>query len=483
MDLALSIDFENALPLQRQIYDELKHAIVHRRLASGQRLPSTRALAESLGVARITVSESYDQLRSEGYIEAVQGSGTFVAERIPEQFTQVKYLQRTGKSSNNEIVLSEFGKSIDDDAPFRSPPLADAINFRYGTPLFEGTSLSAWKRILTKHLQSPDVFDYAEDLLGYKQLREAICEYITRARGVICTPAQILITNGSQHALYLISRLLLNDGDAIGMENPGYLGALRIFRANGARIVPVDIDDQGLSLDKLQSLKQLKCVYTTPSHQFPTGSTLSLSRRLELLNWAERNNALIIEDDYDSEYRYKQRPIPALQGVRQNKSVIYVGTFSKVMFPSLRLGYLVLPEDLVRAFARARWLNDRQSSMLEQFALAEFIKEGHLERHIRKMRVSYDERRQMLVTQLQKRLGKKVRILGENAGMHIMIKLKAGIPDSELVMRATKAGVNLVSATAYYCDSPKTGEWILGYSELKLGEIKEGVRRLATVVR
>ncbi len=292
-----------------------------------------------------------------------------------------------------------------------------------------------------------------------------------------CDPNRVLVVSGSQQAIDLVARLLLDRGDAVALEDPGYLGARQAFLAQGAALYPVPVDESGIVVEVLaKATLPVKLVYVTPSHQFPTGAVLSLSRRLELLAWAQKTGTLIVEDDYDSEYRYGESPIPALQEL--DGSVIYVGTFSKVLFPALRVGYLVLPPDLVRVFCHAKWLVDRQSPLLEQYVLTDFITEGHLERHIRRMRNLYDRRRQSLVRPLAQYLPHQVKILGENAGIHIMIQISAALSDEEVLHRAARLGVGLTAANAYYLGGSK-GQFVLGYAELNEKQIEEGIYKLS----
>ncbi|NEP19087.1 MAG: PLP-dependent aminotransferase family protein, partial [Leptolyngbya sp. SIO4C1] len=307
--------------------------------------------------------------------------------------------------------------------------------------------------------------------------------YLGRARAIHCQPEQILITNGTQQALDLTVRLLVRAGDAIAMEEPGYLGACSIFRASGAKVVSVGCDRDGLMVNQLKRAEPLpRLVYVTPSHQFPTGALLSLSRRLALLQWAQTAGTLIIEDDYDSEYRYSGRPIPALQGLDMQQSVLYIGTFSKVMFPSLRIGYLVLPPTLVEAFSSAKWLSDRQPPTLTQMALSEFIQLGHLERHIRRMRQIYDRRRQALVEALHHHFGSGVEILGDSAGLHIMARLPFALNDEAVIARTASVGVAMFSARQQYQQPTHQGEFIFGYAENDEKTLAEGIRRVASTV-
>lgn len=483
MDFVITIDSQADLPLHRQVYEEIRRAILSGRLTPGQKLPSTRSLSQSLSISRATVTQSYEQLLSEGYLETKMGSGTFVCHQLPDDLLNTTPIELISSAQNSSIPLSAYGAGLNDKAFLRLPELELQINFTYGRPAFDQFPIDLWRKLLSRHCRSSaDVLDYTNDSMGYKSLRQAIASYLSRSRAVKCTPEQIIIIGGSQQGLDLITRLLINRGDAVAVEEPGYLGARRAFLAQGACLFPVSVDNLGLIVSNLPTESNIKLIYVTPSHQFPTGTVLSLSRRLELLTWAQQSGAMIIEDDYDSEYRYSDRPIPALQGLDQSNSVIYVGTFSKVLFPALRLGYLVLPDNLVNVFSRAKWLANRQSSLLEQYALTDFIAEGHLERHIRRMRSLYKQRRQTLVQCLISHFGNRVKILGDNAGMHLMVKMQTTLSDEEIVQGAAHLGVGLGAANSYYLKTSPGGEFVLGYAELNQQQIQEGVRRLAQVI-
>ena len=358
------------------------------------------------------------------------------------------------------------------------------INFGYWQPAFNHFPLPIWRQLTTRHLQSPDLLDYSSDALGYKVLREAIARYLVRARAVNCEPEQVLIVSGTQQALDLIARSFIEPGDKVVMEEPGYLSARRVFQSQGAEIIPISVDFSGLMIVQLEAMENspVKLVYTTPSHQFPTGAILSLPRRLELLAWAQQKGAVIIEDDYDSEYRYRDKPIPAMQGLDQNNSVIYIGTFSKVMFPALRIGYIVAPPELVKVFAQVKRLVDRHCPILEQYVLADFIKEGHLERHLRRMRTLYSQRRQALVNSLHSKLGQYVTILGDSAGIHLMIQLSTDISDEEIIVCAAQMGIGLTSAAPFYLGNSRRNQFLLGYANLEEKQIEEGISRLADVL-
>ncbi len=495
MDLAITLDQRSATPLHKQLYEELRMAILAGRLKPGERVPSTRALSQSLGVSRTTITQSYEQLLSEGYLRAATGSGTFVGCQAPDELLKSRPVEASRpavarQEARREIELSRYGASITDIVPFEPPEPEMPISFKSGRPALEEFPLDLWRRLTLRHYRANDVslLDYANGSQGYEPLREAIAGYLRRSRAVTCEADQVVIVNGSQQALDLIAKLLIDRGDPVAVEDPGYLSARRAFLAQGSELLPAPVDESGIIVDRLNSktfLKtkgKLKLIYVTPSHQFPTGATLTLPRRLDLIAWAEKMGVMIVEDDYDSEFRYGSRPIPALQSLASGGSVIYTGTFSKALFPALRVGYLVAPAPLARVFARAKWLADRQTPMIEQRVLADFINEGHWERHLRRMRTLYDKRRQALVHALETHFGDRVTIMGENAGMHLMIRFSGKFSDDEVTRRARLAGVGLVSARLYYLGESRGDEFVLGYSGLSERKIREGVRRLARVI-
>jgi GntR family transcriptional regulator/MocR family aminotransferase len=354
------------------------------------------------------------------------------------------------------------------------------IQFSFGRPAIDEFPMREWQHLYNVHLKRAKLsdLDCPSKAQGYAPLREAIANYLARARAVTCDPDQIIIVNGSQQAIDLVSRVVLERGDAVGIEEPGYIGARKAFEVQGAQLVPLPVDANGLVVEKLHTIPNLKLVYVTPSHQFPTGVVLSLARRLELLSWAQRTSTFIVEDDYDSEYRYKGRPIPALAGLEHHESVLYIGTFSKVLFPSLRLGYLVVPVPFIDVFSRAKWLADRHSSLIEQQVLTDFINQGHLERHIRRMRSLYEEKRKLVVSTLREAFGENITVLGDNAGINVFVRIRMGVSDSDFVIRAREMGVGVVSTKAFYGGDGHSGEFLLNYGGLSDENIREGVRRL-----
>ena len=460
MRAAIALDPASPAPLHRQIYDEWRRGILSGRFRGGERVPSSRDLARSLGVARATVTAAYDQLIGEGYLEAARGSGTFVCRQLPDD------LLRARRSRPPHAVPA-----------LRARPEEPGgwLNFSRWRPDLNEFPFALWRRLLNRHLRSlrPELFDYAEGSAGYAPLHEEIAAYAGRSRAVNCTPDQVVIVNGSQQALDLCARLLVEPGDTVAIENPGYQGARQILEARGARLAPVRIDAAGIAAGETPAAA--RAIYVTPSHQFPTGVSMTVARRLELIEGARQNGAVIVEDDYDSEYRYSGPPLPAMQGLAEGAPVIYIGTFSKVMFPGLRIGYLIAPKKLVNAFVRAKWLVDRHTPFLEQAALADFLREGHLERHIRRMRRLYGRRREALTESLARHFGGGAQCLGDAAGMHVLVRFE----DDAIAARAAARRVHLAGSAMYYLGKAPANEFVFGFSAIGERTIREGIRRLA----
>lgn len=484
MNLALRLDNTSNVPLHQQLYNELRQAILSGRLQCTQKMPSSRALAKALAISRTTVLMSYDQLISEGYLRTVPASGTFVACELPDQLLQSPVPQPVASTPQPRIELSSYGATL---ATAELPVLPDpgnVIYFNYcGKPALDEFPVQVWKRLFSRACSlGTQMLDYPTDPLGYKLLREAISRYLLQSRAVQCNPDQVIVVSGSQQALDLLARLLLDRGDQIAIEDPGYVEARRVFQAQGAEVVPVPVDEAGIVVEALAtSARPVKLVYVTPSHQYPTGVVLSLPRRLALLAWAQQSGAMILEDDYDSEFRYDERPIPALQGLTVGDLVIYIGTFSKVLFPSLRVGYIVVPQQLAPVVGQAKWLSDRQSPLLEQHALADFINEGHLESHVRRMRMLYAQRRQTLTQAISQQLGNQATILGDNAGLNMMVQFHTHLSDEEIIDRAMQKGVQMRSIRKDCIKANSRGKFLLGYADLPPEKIEEGVSRLAKV--
>ena len=472
---AIVLNPEAAVPLHRQVYEEWRNGILTGRFHGGDRVPSSRELAGMLGVSRSTVTEAYEQLVAEGYLESAHGSGTYVCRQIPDDLLQARRATEGGAVQSPAPRLSRYGERLREDLRYAVAP-AGVIQFSSGRPDLREFPFAVWRKLLGRRVRAatPELFDYSAQSGGYERLRREVAASLSRSRAVRCSWEQVVIVNGSQQGLDLCVRLLMNAGDVAVVENPGYPGARRTFAAYGAKLRPARVDSQGIVIGDLGKSAQL--VYVTPSHQFPTGVSMSLARRLELIQWARRCGAILIEDDYASEYRYSGAPLPAMQGLASDVPVVYIGTFSKIMFPGLRIGYVVLPPELVAPFTRAKWLVDRETPALEQAALADFISEGHLERHVRRMRRLYARRREVLVDAIERHFGDRAEILGDGAGMHLFVRFA----DAAVLDRAGKNRVEIGNARVWYMEQASANELVLGFSDLGERTIREAVRRLAS---
>jgi GntR family transcriptional regulator/MocR family aminotransferase len=474
--------------LSAQVYAALRRSILAGELAAGARLPSTRLLARDLAVSRNTVLLAYDQLLAEGYVHGRTGSGTFVARAVPEAPSAAARNRRDRRSAAAPPALSEFGRRISRLAPAGARADDDrlAYDFRYGAPTVSDFPHAVWRRLVSRHTRTSTMASMTYGPReGAPALRQAIAAYLRRARAVACDAEQVIVVNGAQQALDLIARILLNPRDTVVMEEPCYLGARWAFEAAGARLVAAAVDEEGLDVTRLpREAARARLAYVTPSHQFPTGVVMSLSRRLALLEWARARSAWVVEDDYDSEYRYEGRPIEAVQGLDGSRRVIYVGTLSKVLFPALRLGYLVVPPELVPAFRATKWVTDRHSPTLYQDVLADFIADGHFERHLRRSRTRHAARRAALLAALDAFLGDRVDVVGANTGKHVLIWLRGvsarAMP--EIAAEARKDGVGVYPVTPYYFKPPRRAGFLVGYTPLDERDIREGIRRLANAI-
>jgi len=486
LDVVIELADDPGRPAYQRLAEAIREGILSGRFHPGERLPPTRTLATDLSLARNTVLEAYEQLMAEGYLAARHGSGTFVAPDLPDQAFRAP--PPNGQIPANAQVdggaLSRFGERVvagEAGAQMQRDEGSSTYDFRYGTPSLEEFPIDAW-RTLTKR-----VLDYPpKELLGYgpteglPRLREALARYLQRSRGVRCTPDQVLIVNGSQQALDLAARVLLDPGDRVAIEEPCYPGARAVFAANGGSLVPVPVDQEGIVVEAMPG--EAKAAYVTPSHQFPSGAVMSATRRLELLDWARKADATVIEDDYDSEFRYEGRPLAALQGLDQAGRVIYTGTLSKVLLPALRLGYLVAPPGLQPAITGAKWLTDRHVALLYQAVLALFIDEGHFERHLRRMRKVYERRRAVLLESFDTFFADRARVTGTESGMHVLVHLEHVRDAEAFIEEAGRRGVGIYSARPYYTLEPPQGaSFLMGYSSVSEEGIREGIRLLAQI--
>ncbi|WP_371364410.1 PLP-dependent aminotransferase family protein [Pseudomonas sp. QL9] len=466
--LALRLDPSLAQPIYRQIYERFKEAIARGTLRPGERVPPVRGLAGELGVARGTVELAYQLLTSEGYLLARGPAGTVVSPQL------------SGRDTT--------------PSPHKAPPTAPALPgliahgpgirpFQLGLPALDAFPRALWSRLAGRRLRHTQPGELAyPDPCGFGPLREALAGYLSVSRGIACEPAQVLICAGYQGALDLITRTLLQPGDAVWHEDPGYPRGRQLMTAAGATLVPVPVDNDGLCVSEGERrAPQARFALVTPSQQSPTGVALSLPRRLALLDWAERSGAWIVEDDYDSEYRYASFPLPALKSLDRQGRVLYTGTFSKVLFPALRLGYLVVPKDLLPDFVRSQQVFASGCSELLQATLCDFFVEGHFSRHLKRTRTLYAERRQMLRSALEQRLGEAMHFDDLPGGLHLIGRI--GGDDRAIAQRAHAAGLGLQALNSWCVEARREPALVMSFTNVKSApEAAELSKRVAEVM-
>jgi GntR family transcriptional regulator/MocR family aminotransferase len=465
--------------MYRQVYEGYRAAILERRLRPGDRLPSTRSLASELGISRLPVVNAFEQLVAEGYCEGLVGSGTYVARSLPEDLLPADSSgARPGKRPRpGERVLSRTSARL-----LRAPEpwLSRFGPFRVGDVAIDQFPLKVWSHLLARlgRTLSPAFLRYG-DAMGHRPLREAIAAYLRAARSARCEAEQVMIVSGSQQALTIAARAVVDPGSEVWVEEPGYWGVQNALVASNARLVPVPVDEEGLNVARgIERAPRATAAFITPSRQLPLGTTMSAPRRMQLLDWARRRGSWVVEDDYDSELRYATFPIAALQGLDRDSRVVYIGTFSKVVFPSIRAAYLVIPADLVSRFVAVRRTLDICPPAFSQVVLAEFIREGHFARHLRRMRQLYSERRRVLVECLHQELGDRLRYIGEPAGTDLVVLLPKGMRDRPLAERAAEDGLWLMPLSDRYLGRATRQGFVLGYGGTSVEEIPPAVRRM-----
>jgi GntR family transcriptional regulator / MocR family aminotransferase len=469
-DMAIRIEGES--DLAAQLYRELRRMIIDRQLRAGDKLPSSRQLAQQLRISRSTVLDAYDRLASEDLILPRHGSGTYVAAAPP-----CSALPRP--ASGRSFRLSPWTENLP-VAPGIIEPSAAAIDFRPGLPDLRSFPVEAWRRAAARKLRifRRDIGGYG-DPAGDRRLREELAIHLASARGVRAQAEDIIVTNGAQQAFDLLARILVRPGLCAAVEDPCYPGAALALRAAGATLAPVPVDRDGLVVERLPAAAEI--IYVTPSHQFPLGHAMSRDRRMALVAWANERGALIIEDDYDSEHRYGARPLEALQGLDEADCVAYVGTFSKTLLPSFRLGYLVAPAALRPPLLAAKWLSDRHVPSLMQMVLAEFMSDGSFARYLRRMQQTYAERHATLFAGLERMNADRLLPIPSFAGLHLAALLNDRKEEAALVARAAARGVGVYPLSRYGIQSPSAGLF-LGFGNLPVPRIREGLERMAALV-
>jgi GntR family transcriptional regulator/MocR family aminotransferase len=479
-----SLDPDAGAPLYRQLHGALRDAILGGRLNPGERLPSSRSLGARLGCSRNTVTEAYDLLAAEGYLEGRVGAGSYVSRDFAEGWVRDRPGPPRERPDAGPPRLSRVGHVLLEMGPDSRHELEGPDRDSVG-PDLAAFPFETWARALARAWRRPDPDQaFRGDPMGHRPLREAVADYLRKVRALDCGAEQVMITSGAQHALDLIARLLLDPGDAVWMEDPSYRGSRAALAAAGARAIPVPVDGDGFDPARAADIApDARAAMVTPSHQFPLGVTMSLARRMKLLEWSAAGERWIVEDDYDSEFRYGGRPIPALQGLDRARRVIYVGTFSKAMFPGLRLGYLVLPPALIEAFRAARVMLDGHTAMTGQLALAGFMTDGHFPAHLRRMRALYSRRRDLMLHHLHENLSPFLAGPPGEAGMHLLAHLRGGLDDDAISRRAAGAGIACQALSAFHAGPARRHGLVLGFGAAREDAIPGMIGRLADIMR
>lgn len=459
-------------PLYQQIYEQLKKQIISGELSAGAKLTSTRTLSTILNVSRNTVENAYLQLCSEGYIESKPGSGYIVLELLPELLSP---------DNNKPYDVSKHLKSDEANSIKKINTRDFSYDFEYGKLSSSDFPLKTWRKISNKALAtltSEDMTSYSESK-GEINFRIEIMNYLNKSRGVSCNTDQIIVCTGFAYCLSLICQLLRQDFDEIAIEDPGYFGTRDIFANNGYKVSPITLDKDGINIAELDK-SAARIVYVTPSHQFPTGSVMPIQKRLKLLDWAIKNDGIIIEDDYDSELRYSSRPIPSIQNIGHKEKVIYIGTFSKSLSPSLRVNYMVLPEAYLDRYDNLFRIYQSSVPIIQQRVLYQFMNLGYYESHLRKISLANKRKHDLLISEIHKTLGNKVIIHGRNAGLHILIEVNNGLTEQELIEKAARFGAIVYPVSVFWINSEKYSNnmVLLGFGGMTSEQIINGIKVL-----
>jgi GntR family transcriptional regulator / MocR family aminotransferase len=471
----IAIDRRTAKPLHRQVYDAYRTAIVEGNLRPGERVPSSRELAIELGVSRIPVLNAYAQLLSEGLLESRRSVGTFVSKSWFGWPSKAPRKSEQSVTRSPSRPISGRAKALPTSVPWHGEGA-----FAIGQVAADLFPFHVWSRLVVRHSRDTSGRAMnASNPMGSLEFRKVLAAYLRTVRAVKCEPEQIMVVSGSQQALDLTARVIFDPGDRVWVEEPGYWLAHRVFAAAGCKIVPVPVDSEGLVVDAgLRAAPRARAAFVTPSHQAPLGWIMSASRRVQLLGWAEKAGSWIIEDDYDCEYRYGAMPVTSLQGLDRNQRVIYVGTFSKTVFSGMRLGYIVIPTDLIDRFLAMRQAMDRFPARLYQDVLSDFIAAGHYARHLRRTGKLYQERREVLVDALKNEFGDALGILGAAAGLYLPVTIPNQYSDARIAQLAAKERLWLYPLSAFYFKKAELQGFPLGFSNVGIAHIRAAVRQM-----
>lgn len=491
MIAGITLDKQHTQPLYRQLYGEIRKAILCGRMLPGMQLPPSREFCLALGISRQTVLNAYDQLLAEGYLRGTVGQGTFVHEELPALAKRAAPETSLPATLAGSARISQRGQHHIDPRGSTRFHQGDARAFRVSMPDLTLFPFAVWARLEARHCRRPKGQLGYGDPAGHLPLRELLAVYLKAARGVDCSAQQILITSGSQQALYLLSTLLLDPGEQAWVESPCYRGTTAALHAAQVQMCAVPVDEEGMDVTYAAThFPQAKVAFVTPSHQMPLGMTMSLQRRMALLEWAQQNRAWLVEDDYDSEYRFGSSPLASLQSLDNRQCVIYVGTLSKVLFPGLRLGYMVLPESLVEPLTQAKAVIDKHTAIMPQMVLADFIAEGHFGRHIKRTRKIYAERQAALITALEQHLADELQCGATDGGLDLAVYFKQDFDEAKVVQAGQDAGLEL-RRLSHYADMPGhscpprscPAGLLLGFASLDVPEIQAAVAVLAAILK
>lgn len=478
----IALDTSNSVPLYRQLYSEIRTGILSGRLIGGSFLPSSRTLARELNVSRNTVINAYDQLIAEGYLETAAGSATSVASILPDASRRQVEVVNSAKMpflSKRALRLQQPQKQV------LYLDLPEAVAFTPGVPAFDEFPVKVWSRLLADHTHrmNPELADNDAHIGGYGPLREALASYLRSSRMVDCTVEQVFVVSSARAGLDIICRLVANEGESCFVEEPGYNTAKEIIRSAGLNLLPLTVDEEGISISSVSQYdSNIRLAYVTPSHQWPMGVSLSASRRQQLLDWANKQNAWIVEDDYDSEFRFDSRPLATLQGLDGGRRVIYLGTFSKVLFPSLRIGYVVVPPDLINLFRQSLFYAGQEPALHIQAALTQFILDGYFYSHIRRMRRIYRRRQAKFVDALSRYLRKGIPVIRPPGGMQMALTLPDELKAEVVSQAAAGFGLHVRPIGIYAITERAPNALHLGFAAVPDRRIQSETQKLANAI-